>query len=187
MGNIIKRIANSVLSFFKKVGNIISEATKKICTAVVNGAKKVIEYFKKIYVYESKEKEMKVITKAFYYQGHQYIQTLTGKKGIPALIQFFKELSNKKVIIKDENNKEVDFVKQLNNIKREMADDDMIKVRYELSKKNKPNEIDRDIDDFDVNEDSLEDILELKTNENLGVPEGDQDIINLRNNLQDKP
>lgn len=178
MGNQIKRVVKNVLKFFKKVCQLISEASKKICETVVNGTKKLYQYFKKVFYYESKG--VKLISKAIYFQCHQYIHSLAGKKGIPLLIKFFTELSVKKVVIKDENNREIDIIKHLKDIESKMDENDMVKLRYEIYKKNN---IEKDEDDFDDNDDdSLEDILDLKTNENFG-PEEEKEIKNLKQQL----
>lgn len=175
MGNQIKRIVKNVLNFFKKASQLILETSKKICEAMVNGAKKLYQYYKKVFYYDSKG--IKLISKAIYFQGHQYIHSLTGKKGIPLLIKFFKELSDKKVTIKDENNKEIDIIQHFKDLEKKMDENDMIKLRYEICKKN--NIENDDEEDFgDDNEDSLEDILDLKTNENFGNSEEEKKEIN---------
>ena len=102
MGNAIKKVANCTLSFFRKVKNLICDASKKVIEVIVNGVKTVVSYFKKVLVYIWNK--IKIFAKLLYYGGKQVIQILTNKEGIFNLIQYFNDLINKKVQVRDMNN-----------------------------------------------------------------------------------
>ena len=148
MGNAIKAVANKTIDFFKKIGRII----KKAVEVVVNGVKKIVNYFKKIieYAYNG----VKIVGKLIVAQGRKLINTLTFKKGIPYLINFFIELIKKKVNLIDENDNKIDPYDFFINFGKQMDENDQIKVKVEA-----PN-IDKSQDDavFDFGEKNSKDL-----------------------------
>lgn len=164
MGSAIKKAANATIGFFKKVGEKIVNATKKVIEVVVNGAKKVATYFKKVisYCWDG----IKIVGKLFYFAGKQIIYTLTGKSGIPYLIEFFNELKKKNVSIKDENDKEVNPEDYLNSCAQQMEEGDTLKLKKEIIKKDIKSE-EKSFKDFTEEKDDLNDILGLNINDSL--------------------
>ena len=158
MGSAIKKAANATIGFFKKVGEKIVNATKKVIEVVVNGAKKVATYFKKVisYCWDG----IKIVGKLFYFAGKQIIYTLTGKSGIPYLIEFFNELKKKNVSIKDENDKEINPEDYLNSCAQQMKAGDTFKMTGEIIKGDTKSE-EESFKDFTEEEDDPKAILGL--------------------------
>ena len=73
---------------------------------IINGVKTVVNYSKKILEYCWNG--IKIIGKLLYAGGQELNHILTNKLGIPYLIQYFRELKNKRVKILNENNFEID-------------------------------------------------------------------------------
>lgn len=162
MGNAVKKCANVTLSFFSKVGHIVSDGIKKTSEIVVNGVKKVFSFFKKVIEYCWNG--IKIVGKLFYCAGKQLIHTLTGKSGIPYLVEFYNELINKNVNVKDENNNNINPNNYFNDIQSKMEEGDQVKVKMEIVKK-KGNQTEDDMfKDFAENDDE-EDILGLDIKE----------------------
>lgn len=151
MGNAIKTAANATIDFFKKVGEFIYNSSKKVIEVVVNGSKKVATFFKKIisYCWDG----IKIVGKLFYCAGKQAIHTLTGKKGIPYLKEFFNDLKKKNIEIKDHNNKEIDTNNYLTNLENQMVDGDTLKLTGIITKKEVKSEVDSFRDFIDEEED----------------------------------
>ena len=178
MGNAIKKAANATVGFFRKVGEKIVNGTKKVLEVIVNGAKKVATFFKKVISYC--RDGIKIVGKLFYYAGKQIVHTLTGKSGIPYLIEFFEELTKKNVSIKDENDNEVNPEDYLNNLKDQMQEGDTLKLKHEIIKKEIKSETES-FREFEQEDDDPKDILGLKFNESIakvGAREINLDNIN---------
>ena len=166
MGNAIKRVANCTLNFFGKVKGLICDASKKIAEVVVNGVKKIVNYFKKILEYSWNG--IKIVAKLLYYGGKELIHTLTSKLGIPYLIQYFIELINKKVIVKDENNNRMDPQAYFSIAAQKMKPNDIIKVKHEIIHINNERDELKSIKDFEEN-DELEDINGLQKKDSIAI------------------
>ena len=164
MGNAIKRVANCTLSFFRKVKNFICDISKKVVEVIVNGVKTVISYFKKVLVYVWNK--IKIVSKLLYYGGKHVIQMLTNKQGIPYLIQYFNELINKKVQVRDENNNIIipqfyfgKFYTQMNQIEQLQVKTQIIPIKTER-------EEEETIKEF-TERDDLSDILGFQKNDSV--------------------
>ena len=149
MGNAIKVVASKTMNFFASVGNFIKTGVKKVAEVVVNGVKKVVSFFKKIIEYSYNG--IKIVGKLISAVGRQLIHTLTFKKGIPYLIEFYNELKSKNVSVKDENNKEVNPNEFFNKLAENMDENDQIKIKAEVEKTDKSQE--QSICDFEENDD----------------------------------
>ena len=160
MGGAIKKAANATVGFFKKVGEKIVNATKKVVEVAVNGAKKVATFFKKVISYCWNG--IKIVGKLFYYGGKQIVHTLTGKSGIPHLIEFFNELKKKNVSIKDENDNEINPEDYLSSVMQQMKEGDTIKIQHEIIKKEDKSE-EESFRDFEEGDDDLNDISGFKS------------------------
>ena len=166
MGNAIKRVANCTLNFFGKVKGLICDASKKIAEVVVNGVKKIVNYFKKILEYSWNG--IKIVAKLLYYGGKELIHTLTSKLGIPYLIQYFIELINKKVIVKDENNNIIDPQIYFKLAAQKMNAGDQIKIKSEIIHINNEKDEMKSIQDFE-DHDELEDINGLQKKDSIAI------------------
>lgn len=157
----MKKVANCALIFFGKVKDLVCTAFKKVGEVMVNGVKKVVNFFKKILEYSWNG--VKIVGKLLYCAGKQLIHSLTGKPGIPYLIEFYNELINKNVQVKDENNKVIKPEEYFNNAKLKMEEGDQIKVKTEIIKNNSELDRQKTIEDFtDNDEEDLGDILGLE-------------------------
>ena len=130
MGNAIKAAASKTLNFFKKIGSYIKTGVKKVAEVVVNGVKKVVNFFKKIIEYSYNG--VKIVGKLLYALGRQLIHTLTFKKGIPHLIDFYNELINKNVKVKDEKNNDINPNQFFQNFAQNMGENDKLLVNAEV-------------------------------------------------------
>ena len=130
MGNAIKAAASKTLNFFKKIGSYIKTGVKKVAEVVVNGVKKVVNFFKKIIEYSYNG--IKIVGKLFYALGRQLIHSLTFKKGIPYLIDFFNDLKSKNVKVKDENNNDLKPNQFFDNLAKNMSENDQLLVKAEV-------------------------------------------------------
>ena len=161
MGNVAKKCANAALSFFGKVSNFVSNSARKVAEIVVNGVRKVVNFFKQVIEYSWEG--IKIVGKLFYCLGRQIIHTMTGKEGIPHLIEFYNELINKNVIVKDENNNEINPQNYFQKASESMEEGDQIKIKTEIIKKNGRNQEEM-FEDFTQNDD-MDDILGLNIKE----------------------
>ncbi len=152
MGNAIKAAASKTLNFFKKIGSYIKAGTKKVIEVFVNGVKKIVSFFKKIieYTYNG----VKIVGKLFYALGRQLIHTLTFKKGIPHLIDFFNELKSKNVKVKDENNNDLNHNQFFENLSQQMGENDQIRLYAEVIHTDKSQE--QSVEDFKSEDDNKE-------------------------------
>lgn len=164
MGSAIKKAANATLGFFREVGNVIGNSTKKVIEVIVNGTKKVVNFFKKVITYCWNG--IKIAGKLFYCAGKQIIHTLTGKKGIPYLIDFFNEIKKKNVSIKDENDNEINPNDYLRGIAEKMQEGDTIKLKSELMRKETKSEEDS-FRDFETKDDDPSEILGLNIGDSI--------------------
>ena len=130
MGNAIKAAASKTLNFFKKVGSIIKTGVNKVAEVFVNGVKKVVNFFKQIIEYSYNG--IKIVGKLFYALGRQLIHSLTFKKGIPYLIDYFNDLISKNVKVKDENNNDLKPNQFFDNLAQNMSENDQIKIKGEV-------------------------------------------------------
>ena len=179
MGGAIKKAANATVGFFKKVGEKIINATKKVVEVVVNGVKKVASFFKKVISYCWNG--IKIVGKLFYCAGKQIVHTLTGKSGIPYLIEFFNELKKKNVSIKDENNNEIKPEDYLSSVGQQMKEGDTLKLKHEIIKKETKSEKES-FKDFEEGDDDPNDILGLNITESTAkVEEKEIEFDNISN------
>ena len=176
MGNAIKKAANATIDFFKKAGEFIYNTSKKVIEVIVNGSKKVATFFKKIISYC--RDGIKIVGKLFYCAGKQAIHTLTGKKGIPYLKEFFNDLKKKNIEIKDQNNKEIDTNNYLNHLENQMVEGDTLKLTGTITKKETKNEEDS-FRDFENEEEDPNSVLGLNLQDSTAKI-GDEEI-NLSN------
>lgn len=176
MGTVIKAAANKTLNFFGKIGSLLKEGINKVAEVVVNGVKKVVSYFKKIieYSYEG----VKIVGKLLYALGKQLVHTLTFKKGIPYLIEYYNELKSKGVTLKDEHNTEINPNQFFNNFAEKMNDNDQIRIKAEIVPTDKSQE--DSIADF-KDEDDAEELKYLGLTEEEGVAKIGENEINLDN------
>ena len=174
MGNAMKKVADCTLNFFGKVKDLISKAFHKVSEVMINGVKKIVSFFKKIIEYSWNG--VKIVGKLLYCAGKQLIHTLTGKSGIPYLIEFYNELVNKNVQVKDEKNNFIKPFEYFNNAKLKMEEGDQIKVKTEIIKNNSEYDRQKPIEDFaDNDEEDLQDILGLEIKDGVAKV-GDSDI-----------
>ena len=164
MGNTIKKVVNATVGFFRKVGEKIVNGAKKVVEVIVNGVKKVATFSKRVISYIWKG--IKILGKLFYYAGKQILHTLSGKKGIPHLIEFFNELKEKNVSIKDENNNDVKPEDYLNDLKEQMQEGDTLKIKTEIIRNENKNET-SSISDFGEEKDDYKDILGLSVSDSI--------------------
>ena len=152
MGNAIKAAASKTLNFFKKIGSYIKAGTKKVIEVFVNGVKKIVSFFKKIieYTYNG----VKIVGKLFYALGRQLIHTLTFKKGIPHLIDFYNELISKNVKVKDEKNNDINPNQFFQNFAQNMGENDQIRLYAEVIHTDKSQE--QSVEDFKSEDDNKE-------------------------------
>ena len=169
MGNVIKVAASKTLNFFKKIGSIIKTGVKKVAEVVVNGVKKVVSFFKKIIEYSYNG--VKIVGKLFYALGRQLIHSLTFKKGIPYLIDFYNELISKNVKVKDENNNDLKPNQFFDNLAQQMGENDQIKVKAEIFHTDQSQE--QSCDDF-KNSDDSEELRYLSETGPIGKIEGNE-------------
>ena len=172
MGNGIKAVAYKTLSFFESVGNLIKTGVKMVSEVVVNGVRKVVSFFKKIIEYSYNN--IKIVGKLMYALGRQLIHTLTFKKGIPYLIDFYNELKSRNVSVKDEKNNEVNPNEFFNNLANQMGENDQIKIKAEIAKTEKSEE--QTICDFTENDDEELNYLEGLTEKDAVAKIGDREI-----------
>lgn len=158
MGNGIKAVAYKTLNFFESVGNLIKTGVRKVSEVVVNGVKKVVSFFKKIIEYSYNG--IKIVGKLIYALGRQLIHTLTFKKGIPYLIDFYNELKSRNVSVKDEKNNEVNPNEFFNNLAEQMGENDQIKLLAQIAKTEKSEE--QIINDFEENDEDELNYLQLE-------------------------
>ena len=152
MGNAIKAAASKTLNFFKKIGSYIKTGVKKVAEVVVNGVKKVVNFFKKIIEYSYNG--VKIVGKLLYALGRQLIHTLTFKKGIPHLIDFYNELISKNVKVKDEKNNDINPNQFFQNFAQNMGENDQIKVKAEVVHTDQSQ--DQSVEDFKNGDDEEE-------------------------------
>ena len=164
MGNAIKKVANCTLSFFRKVKNLICDASKKVVEVIVNGVKTVVSYFKKVLVYVWNK--IKIFAKLLYYGGKQAIQILTNKEGIIYLIQYFNDLIHKKVQVRDDNNNIIVPQSYFVDLYNRAKPFDQIKVNAQIVPiRNEREEVDTTID-F-IEKDEISEIPGLKQNNSV--------------------
>ena len=134
MGNHIKNIARSTIIFFNKAKNFISSSVNKVAEIIVNGAKKVVTFVKKVikYCYNG----VKIIGKLIYYKGKQLINILTNKSGIVHLIEYYKELKKQNIEVIDENNNNIEPEEYFRNLSEKMEEHDQVKIKTEIIKNN---------------------------------------------------
>lgn len=164
MGNAIKKVANCTLSFFRKVKDLICDASKKVIEVIVNGVKTIVSYFKKVLVYIWNK--IKIVAKLLYYGGKQAIQVLTNKEGIIYLIQYFNDLINKNVQVRDMNNNIIVPQFYFGNIFNQANQNDQIKVNaHIISNRNEREEVET-TRDF-IEKDELSEIPGFKQNNSV--------------------
>jgi hypothetical protein len=132
MGNAIKTVASKTMNFFAKVAKLIKTGVQKIGEVIVNGVKKVVSYFKKIIEYSYNG--VKIVGKLIAALGKQLVHTLTFKKGIPHLIDFYNELKSRNVKIKSETGEEVKPDQFFENLAQQMGENDQLRVKTEIIK-----------------------------------------------------
>lgn len=151
MGNAIKKVANCTLSFFRKVKNLICDASKKVVEVIVNGVKTVVSYFKKVLIYVWNK--IKIAAKLLYYGGKQAIQILSNKEGIIYLIQYFNDLINKNVQVRDMNNNIIVPQIYFGNLFIQANQNDQIKVNaHIISNRNEIEEVETTKDFIETDE-----------------------------------
>jgi len=164
MGNAIKKVANCTLSFFRKVKDLICDASKKVIEVIVNGVKTIVSYFKKVLVYVWNK--IKIVAKLLYYGGKQAIQVLTNKEGIIYLIQYFNDLINKKVQVRDMNNNIIVPQFYFGNIFNQANQNDQIKVNAHIISNRNEREEEETTRDF-IEKDELSEIPGFKQNDSV--------------------
>ena len=172
MGNAIKTVASKTMNFFAKAASFVKTGVRNVAEVMVNGVKKVVSFFKKVIEYSYNG--VKIAGKLLSYLGRQIIHTLTFKKGIPHLIEFYNELKSRNVNIKDEKGEDVNPDQFFNNFAEQMGENDQIKIKVDICKTEKSME--ESICDFENNDEE-----ELKYIEGLNVKEsyakiGDKEI-----------
>ncbi len=164
MGNAIKKVANCTLSFFRKVKNLICDASKKVIEVIVNGVKTVVSYFKKVLMYVWNK--IKIVAKLLYSGGKQAIQILTNKEGIFYLIQYFNDLINKNVQVRDMNNNIIVPQLYFGNFLINASLNDQIRVNAHIISNRNEIEEEETIKDF-IEKDELSEIPGFKQNNSV--------------------
>lgn len=174
MGNGIKAVASKTMNFFTSVAKLIRTGVQRVAEVVVNGVRKVVSFFKKIIEYSYNG--VKIVGKLISALGKQLIHTLTFKRGIPYLIDFYNELKSRNVDIKDDKNQEVNPNQFFNNLAENMGENDQIRIKVEVTKTNQSQE--QSICDFEENDDEELKYLQIEglTEKNSVAKIGDSEI-----------
>lgn len=158
MGSGIKKVANAIVNFFRKVINFFCEGAKKVAEVVVNGVKTVINYFKKLLEYSWNG--IKIFGKIIYYAGKQIIHSLCGKEGIPYLIEFYNSLQEKGISVRDENNNEINPKNFFDDIGKKMGKNHLVDIQTNIIPNEDKKDKEKSIHDF-KEKDDFDDLKKL--------------------------